>query len=70
VNLPNSPRTLLRQEAIVLKPPAVSYLIRELRHLTALSQEQIAATLGVAYCTINRWKNEHIQPSAWAKKAN
>jgi putative transcriptional regulator len=52
----------------VLKQPEVSHLIRELRKLTALSQEQFAATLGVAYCTVNRWENGHIQPSALALK--
>jgi putative transcriptional regulator len=52
----------------MLKQPEVSHLIRELRQLTALSQEQLAATLGVAYCTVNRWENGHIQPSALALK--
>jgi putative transcriptional regulator len=52
----------------VLKQPEVSHLIRELRQLTALTQEQLAATLGVAYCTVNRWENGHIQPSALALK--
>ncbi|PLZ95524.1 transcriptional regulator [Fischerella thermalis CCMEE 5268] len=53
---------------MVLKQPEVSHLIRQLRQLTALSQEQFAATLGVAYCTVNRWENGHIQPSALALK--
>ncbi len=52
----------------MLKQPEVSHLIRELRQLTALTQEQLAATLGVAYCTVNRWENGHIQPSALALK--
>ncbi|GAB1542987.1 hypothetical protein NUACC21_56610 [Scytonema sp. NUACC21] len=52
----------------MLKQPEASYLIRQLRELTALSQEQFAATLGVAYCTVNRWENGHIQPSALALK--
>jgi putative transcriptional regulator len=52
----------------VLKQPEVSHLIRELRQLRALTQEQLAATLGVAYCTVNRWENGHIQPSALALK--
>lgn len=52
----------------MLKQPEASYLIRQLRQLTALSQEQFAATLGVAYCTVNRWENGHIQPSALALK--
>jgi putative transcriptional regulator len=55
-------------QTLVLKQPEVSHLIRELRQLTALSQEQLAATLGVAYCTVNRWENGHIQPSALALK--
>ncbi|WP_315787805.1 XRE family transcriptional regulator [Fischerella sp. JS2] len=38
----------------MLKQPELSQLIRQLRQLTALSQEQFAATLGVAYCTGNR----------------
>lgn len=52
----------------MLKKPEVSHLIRELWQLTALSQEQFAARLGVAYCTVNRWENGHIQPSALALK--
>lgn len=52
----------------MLKQPEVSQLIRQLRQLTALSQEQLAAKLGVAYCTVNRWENGHIQPSALALK--
>jgi putative transcriptional regulator len=31
-----------------------------------LTQEQLAAELGVAYETINRWENGHMQPSALA----
>lgn len=52
----------------MLKKPEVSHLIRELWQLTALSQEQFAARLGVAYCSVNRWENGHIQPSALALK--
>ncbi|MBW4600749.1 MAG: helix-turn-helix domain-containing protein [Calothrix sp. FI2-JRJ7] len=48
--------------------PKVSHLIRELRRLTGLSQEQFAATLGVAFSTINRWENGHMQPSPLALK--
>lgn len=48
--------------------PNVSHLIRNLRQLTGLSQEQFAATLGVAFSTINRWENGHIHPSPLALK--
>jgi putative transcriptional regulator len=53
---------------VALEQPEVSHLIRKLRHLTGLSQEQFATTLGVAFSTINRWENGHIQPSSLALK--
>lgn len=49
-------KALVQKEAIVLKQPEVSYLIRQLRQLMSLSKEQFATTLGVAYCTVNRWE--------------
>lgn len=60
--------TPMLKKTIVLKQPEVSYLIRQLRQLTALSQEQLAAKLDVAYCTVNHWENSHIQPSALVLK--
>uniref|UniRef100_B8HTL2 Transcriptional regulator, XRE family n=1 Tax=Cyanothece sp. (strain PCC 7425 / ATCC 29141) TaxID=395961 RepID=B8HTL2_CYAP4 len=55
-------------KTVGLRQPEVSDLIRKLRHLTGLSQEQFAATLGVAFSTINRWENGHMQPSPLALK--
>lgn len=52
----------------LLKQPEVSHLVRELRQLMQLTQVQFAAELGVAYETINRWENGHMQPSALALK--
>ncbi len=52
----------------VLEQPEVGKLIDELRQLTNLTQAQVAETLGVAYVTINRWENGHIQPSPLAIK--
>lgn len=49
-----------------LKQPEISYLVRELRQLMQLTQVQFAAELGVAYETINRWENGHMQPSSLA----
>lgn len=46
--------------------PEVGGLIRELRLLTGLTQEQFAASLGVTYGTINRWENGHSRPSPMA----
>lgn len=59
VSLPKTP---------MLKQPRVSDLIRELRQLTALTQEELAAVLGVAYGTVNRWENGRMQPSTLALK--
>ncbi|WP_026734036.1 helix-turn-helix domain-containing protein [Fischerella sp. PCC 9605] len=56
------------RKTAVLEQPQVSNLVRELRQLMALSQEQFAARLGVAYSTINRWENGHMQPSPLALK--
>lgn len=56
------------KKTIVLGQPEVSHLIRKLRHLTGLSQEQFAGKLGVAFSTINRWENGHMQPSPLALK--
>lgn len=47
----------------MLEQPKVSHLVHNLRRLMKLSQEQFAATLGVAFSTINRWENVLIQPS-------
>lgn len=52
----------------VLNQPEVGRLIYELRQLTGSTQVQLAETLGVAYATINRWENGHIQPSPLAFK--
>ncbi|MEH2413341.1 helix-turn-helix transcriptional regulator [Nostoc sp.] len=41
-------------------------IIRDLRLLAGLTQEQFAATLGVTYTTINRWENGHSKPSPLA----
>ncbi|MBD2163339.1 helix-turn-helix transcriptional regulator [Calothrix membranacea FACHB-236] len=46
--------------------PEVGQLIRKLRLLAGLTQEQFAASLGVTYSTINRWENKRSQPSPLA----
>ncbi len=59
---------MMQKRTAVLEQPEVSKLIRELRQLAALSQEQFAVQLGVAYSTINQWENGHMQPSPLALK--
>ncbi|WP_051470220.1 helix-turn-helix domain-containing protein [Fischerella sp. PCC 9605] len=54
------------RKLLVINQPEVGRLIRELRLLTGLTQEQFAATLGVTYPTINRWENGRAKPSPLA----
>lgn len=49
-----------------LKQPEIGYLIRELRQLLGLTQEQFGLQVGVSYETINRWENGKMQPSPLA----
>lgn len=46
--------------------PLFGGLIRELRSLSHLTQEQFAAVIGVSYVTISRWESGRIQPSELA----
>lgn len=41
-------------------------LVRSLRQQLGLTQEKLAARLGVAFPTINRWENGHSHPSPLA----
>jgi putative transcriptional regulator len=61
-------KAMLRKKTTMLEQPKVSSLIRELRRLTGLTQEQFATVLGVTYSTVNRWENGRIQPSPLALK--
>ena len=56
------------KKALAIKQPEVGQIIRDLRLLAALTQEQFAATLGVTYTTINRWENGRSTPSPMAMK--
>ncbi len=53
---------------LAIKQPEIGKLIRELRLACGLTQEQFAASLGVAYPTVNRWENGHVQPSPLARQ--
>jgi putative transcriptional regulator len=46
----------------------IADLIRELRQHLGLSQEKLAAKLGVSFRTVNRWENKRAVPSALALK--
>jgi len=49
-----------------MNQPQIGKLIRELRLLMGLTQEQFAAELGVTYSSINRWENGRSKPSPLA----
>ncbi|MBN3870149.1 DNA-binding transcriptional regulator [Nostoc sp. JL33] len=56
------------KKPLAIKQPQVGHIIRDLRLLAGLTQEQFAATLGVTYTTINRWENGRSKPSPMAMK--
>lgn len=63
-----SRKTVQQRTPITIVQPEAGKLVRELRQLTNLTQEQFAAEIGVTYGTINRWENGHMQPSRLALK--
>lgn len=54
------------KKGLIIKQPEVGKLIREIRTLSGLTQEQFAAFLGVTYSTTNRWENGRSKPSPLA----
>ena len=56
------------KKSLVMSQPMIGKLIREYRKHLGLTQEQLAAELGVVYLTINRWENGHVTPSPMAIK--
>lgn len=43
-------------------------LVRSLRERLELSQERLAARLGVTFTSVNRWENGHAKPSPLAMR--
>ncbi|MFB2771607.1 multiprotein-bridging factor 1 family protein [Pelatocladus sp. BLCC-F211] len=54
------------KKPLAINQPEVGQIIRDLRLLAGLTQEQLAASLGVTYSTINRWENGRSTPSPLA----
>jgi len=50
------------------KRRGTAQLVRDLRHRLGLTQEKMAARLGVTFPTINRWENGRAKPSPLALK--
>jgi type I restriction enzyme M protein len=47
----------------------ISKVVKEIRLKLNMSQEELAAKLGVSFATVNRWENEKIKPRGKARKA-
>ena len=45
-----------------------SKLIKELRNQLLLTQTELSNLLGVSFATINRWENEHYEPTIKVKR--
>ncbi|MBD2302994.1 helix-turn-helix transcriptional regulator [Nostoc sp. FACHB-190] len=54
------------KKPLAIQQPEVGQIIRDLRLAFGLTQEQLAAQLGVTYSTINRWENGRSTPSPLA----
>jgi putative transcriptional regulator len=56
------------QDSIPSSQPEVARLVKDLREMLQLSQQQFANELGVTFATLNRWENGHANPSPLAMK--
>ncbi|MBN3888526.1 MAG: helix-turn-helix transcriptional regulator [Nostoc sp. JL31] len=54
------------KKLLLIKQPEVGKLIREVRGITGLIQEQFAGFLGITYSTVNRWEKGYAKASSLA----
>jgi len=47
---------------LMLKQPEFGELVREMRHCSGLTQEELASKIGVSYASLNRWENCRTMP--------
>lgn len=52
----------------VMQQPEVEQFICDLRQRLKLTQEELAAELGVTFATVNCWENRHTTPSRLAMR--
>ncbi len=60
---------MVENQIIVYKQPQIGKVIKDLRAEMGLTQEELAAELGVVCPTVNRWENGRAQPSRLAIKS-
>lgn len=53
---------------LVMNQPQIGQLIRAIRLEVGMTQEQLAAELGVTYSSMNRWENGRRTPSPLAMR--
>lgn len=53
---------------VVAETKNLGRFVKSLRELLGLSQEKMAAKLGVTFSSVNRWENGHTRPSPLAMK--
>lgn len=51
---------------VVTENRDLARLVRSLREKLGLSQEKLAARMGVTFSSVNRWENGHSKPSPLA----
>ena len=51
---------------VVAENRDLARLVRSLREKLGLSQEKLAARMGVTFSSVNRWENGHSKPSPLA----
>lgn len=47
----------------------VGWLVKSIRQRLGISQEKLAAQLGVTFSSVNRWENGHRKPSPLAMRS-
>ena len=50
------------------KDQDVGWLVKSIRERLGISQEKLAAQLGVTFSSVNRWENGHRKPSPIAMR--
>jgi putative transcriptional regulator len=54
--------------AMIRQPENFPKTVKEVRRQLALSQEELAHSLGVSFATVNRWENGKTVPSKLAQR--
>lgn len=56
-------------DTVMAKSQDVGWLVKSIRERLGISQEKLAAQLGVTFSSVNRWENGHRKPSPLAMRS-